>query len=554
MALTKKELNPRSKTFAFLIMAGVSVLCFLPVLLWGPPTDSADLTHHLQIANAYFHGFQNGTVLPDWVDAENGGYGSVTVRFYPPLIHVTIALFKLILLRMDWAVFAAFSLWSLIGCWGMYLWARDVVGGIIAPLAGSVLFAISPYHLNQFYNSFMLGEFVSLSALPFAFFFIRRLCKIGRSGNVIGLAGAISALVLSNIPQTVVCFPFLALYALLCLDRKRLGSQVFTLTASGILAAACTAFYWVRVVFEMSWIHVSEPNIDPNYDFRNNFLFSAMDAGGGGIGFGSIMLLLLVAMVAGLLLASGRYRSVLRDRETIGPAVILILSTLMILPISRPVWEAFDQLQRVQFPWRFLSVASVAASVIMAYSIAAIVRQSLRENRPVLLIMIGCVLILGTFSVKQVILGAAFSERGVFNTKAESSASAKGLYHWWPIWANKDTFREQTNVVAGDRQVSINRWDHDAREFSISAGETSAVRASILYYPWWHVKVNGKEVETRDLGGALAFDIGPENSDCSLSFREPAYTGISRITSLIAVFGTLFFFAATSFRSKFFYE
>ena len=93
MTLTLKHLNPKSKVLVTLVVAGVSMFCFLPVLLWGPPTDSADLTHHMQIANAYVDGFQNGTILPDWAEAENGGYGSVTVRFYPPLIEVTMALF-----------------------------------------------------------------------------------------------------------------------------------------------------------------------------------------------------------------------------------------------------------------------------------------------------------------------------------------------------------------------------------------------------------------------------------------------------------------------------
>lgn len=550
MALFLKHLNPESKIFAFLIMAVVSLLCFLPVLVWGPPTDSADLTHHVQIANAYVNEFQNGSVLPDWVGAENGGYGSVTVRFYPPLIHVTIALFKVVLLRMDWAVFAAFSLWSMIGCLGMYLWAREIVGGTLAPLSGAVLFALSPYHLNQFYNSFMLGEFVSLSALPFAFLFTRRLCSDGGTKSVIGLACSVSALILSNIPQTVVCLPFIALYALFCLDRDRVVGQAVKLAASGIIAAACTAFYWVRVVAEMSWIHVSEPNTDPNYDFRNNFLFSATEAGAEGLGFGSIMLLLLVAIVVGLLVASGRYKTILRDRQALAPVVIFLVSIVMLLPFSRHVWEAFDLLQRVQFPWRFLSVTSVAASMIVAYSVAAINRESMQENRPVVLIMIGCVLILATFSVRQVILGAVFSERGAFNRQAEASGSAKGLYHWWPIWANKDTFLERTNVLAAGRQVDIMRWDSDIREFSISEGEQSTVRTAILYYPWWRVMVNGKEVEARDLGGALAFDIGPERSDCSVSFREPAYTGISRAVSLLSIFGILLFIAVASLRRR----
>jgi 4-amino-4-deoxy-L-arabinose transferase-like glycosyltransferase len=149
------------------VLATVLFACFLPVLMWGPPTDSPDRAHHVQLVNAFFTSFQNGTVLPDWVYPENGGYGSVTVRFYPPLFHVSAALFQLVLRRMDWAIFAASTLWSLIGLLGIYLWLKDLVGGRFAPLTGAIVFALSPYHLNQFYNSFLLGEFVSLSVASF---------------------------------------------------------------------------------------------------------------------------------------------------------------------------------------------------------------------------------------------------------------------------------------------------------------------------------------------------------------------------------------------------
>ncbi|HVF31275.1 MAG TPA: hypothetical protein VNA22_09910 [Pyrinomonadaceae bacterium] len=539
-----------SKTFAGIAMAVVSVLCFVPVLLWGPPADSADMTHHVQITHAYVTGFQSGTLTPNWTDAENTGYGSIAVRFYPPLIHMTIALFKLVVVRMDWAMFAAFSLWSLIGCWGMYLWTRDIVGGWLAPLTGALLFGISPYHLNQFYNSFMLGEFVSLSTLPFAFFFTRRLCADGGVKNVVGLAGATAALVLSNIPQMLVCFPFIALYALLCLDRENLLRQISLLAASAGLAVLCTAFYWYRVIAEMSWIHIAEPNLEPNYDFRNNFLFSGTGAGAEGLGFGSIILLLSVLLAAGVLLASGRYRSILGDREIAAPIVMLTLSVFMVLPLSQPVWEAIAPLQRVQFPWRFLSVTSLAASIIMAYGVAAVDRSSIQRNRPAVLAIIGCVLILATFSVKQVILGAAFAEPGAFNKMAEASVNANGLYHWWPIWASKNTFRERTDVVAGDRQVETLQWNSDAREFTIAPGEPATVRTAVLYYPWWRATVNGIQVETQSVGGALGFDIGAESAACVVTFREPDYTAMSRGVSVVTILGVLLFFATLTFRRK----
>ena len=81
MSLTLKNIDPESKIFSVVIMAAISVLCFIPVFIWGPPVGSADLTHHVQLANNYSAGIADGTFLPDWGVAENHGYGSVVVRF-----------------------------------------------------------------------------------------------------------------------------------------------------------------------------------------------------------------------------------------------------------------------------------------------------------------------------------------------------------------------------------------------------------------------------------------------------------------------------------------
>jgi hypothetical protein len=149
----------------------------------------------------------------------------------------------------------------------------------------------------------------------------------------------------------------------------------------------------------------------------------------------------------------------------IGPIAMFILSIFMLLPFSRFVWEAFDLLQRVQFPWRFLAVVSLTASILMAYAMTAITSELMQKNRPIVLIMIGCVFILATFSIKQVILGASYSETGAFNKLADDAVSGEGLYHWWPVWANKNTFDERQQVLADGRQVEIDRWDREAREF-----------------------------------------------------------------------------------------
>src|SRR5215203_908836 len=152
--------------YSALILAGLSILCFVPAL-WSPPVPMGDLTHHLQITNAYAVSFAEGSFPPDIVERENNDFGSITVRFYPPLMHITVAVFKVLGARMHLAIFLGFCVWSFIGGWGAFLLARETLGPYPTSILPACLFVISPYHLNQFYNSFMWGEFASLSVLPF---------------------------------------------------------------------------------------------------------------------------------------------------------------------------------------------------------------------------------------------------------------------------------------------------------------------------------------------------------------------------------------------------
>src|SRR5688572_824789 len=105
---------PSASTFKLTdigLLLAVSLSFLLPVLFIGPPLGSADLLHHMTISNGWLESFEAGNLIPNWIDAENSGYGSVTVRFYPPLIHVTIALCQMLVRNWGVAVFAAFLFW-----------------------------------------------------------------------------------------------------------------------------------------------------------------------------------------------------------------------------------------------------------------------------------------------------------------------------------------------------------------------------------------------------------------------------------------------------------
>jgi len=44
--------------------------------------------------------------------------------------------------------------------------------------------------------------------------------------------------------------------------------------------------------------------------------------------------------------------------------LMFIVSTLLIVRVSKPVWDWVSPLQMLQFPWRFLGLASLAAALL----------------------------------------------------------------------------------------------------------------------------------------------------------------------------------------------
>ncbi|MFN0279947.1 MAG: 6-pyruvoyl-tetrahydropterin synthase-related protein [Pyrinomonadaceae bacterium] len=523
--------NRLPATHAFLI-AVISFAVFVPVLIFGFPGNSGDFRHHFQISQALNYSIEYGSFFADWVFQENNGYGAVTVRFYPPLLHYFSAIGKTI--TGDWilAFYLTFSIWSLIGGLGMYLFANDLLKNKKAASLAASLFLLSPYHFTQAYSAAMLGEFAALSLLPFAFYFTRRICVSHDLIGICGFAASFALIIVSSVPQTVVGAIFAGIYFLLCLDRKRLLQSVAAFATAFALALTCSAFYWLRLVFEVKWLKIFQPNTAPDYDFRNHFLLSNIHFDDQGIWLVNLMFGILTALVAVSLVLSRKPFALARQPEIRNILILLAVASLLMLPISLLIWEHLNVLQRIQFPWRLMSVVTIAACIIPAAAAQKLASEYSHNLRPLVLILIGICLMYGTFSLKQIVLGAAYIEKSEFTLLAKSLVTAKGLEHWLPIWADEHTFDNALQVDAAGRSTDITTWEPELRRFTITEGQETKARVGLLYYPHWHTTLNGSEVETqRSQDGAVEIEIPSGETNVEIKFVEPGTTRVARIVS-----------------------
>src|SRR4051794_37368152 len=107
-----------SQCVCVLIILGVVGAVFLPIAFMGIPDDH-DLTQHIRFAASYGQAILSGQIIPKWAGYDNYGFGSIGVRYYPPLSHTVLAIAKII--TDDWytSFWSTSFGWITAGCMGM---------------------------------------------------------------------------------------------------------------------------------------------------------------------------------------------------------------------------------------------------------------------------------------------------------------------------------------------------------------------------------------------------------------------------------------------------
>ena len=213
-----------------------------------------------------------------------------------------------------------------------------------------IIYTVAPYHLNQFFQSFMLAEFAGAAILPFAFAFTERVCRDRRPRDIAGLAASYALLILTHLPLAVLGSIALLIYAIFRLNSGKRLATVSCLSLSVAIGLAASACYWITMLFELNWIRADRIDPDPSVDFRQNFVLSTFSPVFLNVWWMNILLLASAAMFwPALVLCWRSNRSSKPNDHTksalMAVSAVLLLSLIMATPLSRPIWNALRPLQ-----------------------------------------------------------------------------------------------------------------------------------------------------------------------------------------------------------------
>jgi hypothetical protein len=504
-------------------LLAATALAMFPAFWRGIP-QGADLTNHFRFALPFYDAWHNwGT--PGWLAESNFGWGDARFRFYPPALYCLFAVLRRSLGNWHAATLAAFTLLTVgRGC-GVYCWARALKLSAPAALRAGIAAILAPFLLNEFYQASFLAEYAACAVLPFAFCYVERLVsREARLRDVAGLAMAYALLIFSHLPLTVI--GSLALFAYVLLRWKwRDGARPLLLLAIAVvLGLAASATFWATMLAELPLIKSSAAVANPYYDYRRNFLFSPFAATHLNTWFASLLGGLTIAYLAPALALRLRGED---QRPLRAVAILCVGALLMTTDLSRPVWWIVPKLREVQFPFRWLTVVSLAGALLLGVA-AQTWQTAWRQMSPRYFTLLLGFLLASGYTAKIIWLDTDYLPRRQFEELINDSRNGVSHKDWLPLAAQevgKMPPMATPVETAQGRGVTISVWQPELRVFQVAAGPPGAARVKTYYYPYWQATDGAQSLTVKpDENGALLIDLPASATAVTLAFNEPPRT------------------------------
>jgi hypothetical protein len=325
------------------------------------------------------------------------------------------------------------------------------------------------------------------------------------------------------------------LYGFIRFFQKR--SALFYVFGMLLLGLGLSAFYWIPAVFEQQFTHstlfIGTKYLD-HYPTITQLIRSPWGFGpdvgkpGGLSPRIGILHIILTAVAVVLMRKTGK-----NDRWfTYWAIAVFVLSVFLALRISSFVWMNVSVLQKFEFPWRFIAVASFATAVL-----SAVVFEKVKQR--FLHILFLFVILLSSLSYVSVppSLSRADAYYASYGPSTDFGAAT-------PVWTAGDpaTYPQKpVSVIAGSGTVTDIERAYIRHAFVVTNQTDVTILDNTLYFPGWQVRVDGQKVPIQfqdpNHRGLLTFSVPKGRHRVDVSFHDSPLRSLANAVSI----GTLLF-------------
>jgi len=485
----------RSLTLIMVALAGAAALAVVIPFIFLGNASGHDFEFHLASWMEVTRQWREGVFYPRWAALANWGFGEPRFIFYPPASWMLGAALSFV---FPWQMVPGALIWLVLTIAGvaMFTLAREWLPAGDAMAAG-VLFAINPYHLVIVYWRSDSAELLASALIPLAVLFAMRIPREPRQA-LPPLALVIAAVWLSNAPAAVVVTYVIALILLVVAAREWSARPL--IYGGGALALGLTlaGFYIVPAAFEQSWVNISEV-LSKGLRIEENFLFTrTADAEHTFFNFivSRVGVGVIVATLAAMI-GAGQLR---REQPRLWwiLAAVVAASTILMLPVTAPVWTWLPKLHYVQFPWRCLLALDVPFAFCLA---AAMGRLRGAGKHAAWAMMLAGLAIAGLLLTRN----NWWDSGGVADFYEEHFGADAGYFgsdEYGPRGSDHYDLNRQAPLVSLENaentrrdsreRVEVQQWAPLQKNFIVHSSQPATAALRLLNYPAWQVEVNGE--------------------------------------------------------------
>jgi hypothetical protein len=544
-----------------------SLFAIGPLLQPGYFWNAHDARHSVYFLFEFDRGIQDGLLYPRWQPDFAFGYGYPFFNIYGPLSFYVGEAFHLLGFGFAGAVKIVFGL-SVVGSGlAMYGYVKNILGrqpGLVAAVAYMVI----PYRLVDLYVRAGLAESSAYVFVPLVLWGVWATLHRPRLANVLGLAFAYAALLLTH-PLTALLLTLILIFYIASLALARLNDlqpwrqisreswlpllghlgYILAPTAFAILlGAGLSAVFALPAMTENLFVRLDQW-YGGRYAWGGDFveffqLFSPHWGFGTSIPGPDDDVSFQLGVVPVVLSLVG-LAPLFRRGENAGPgrpalrlvaifAALTAVVVFLMLSISAPLWQVLPLVRLAQFPWRLLTL-TVFSMAFLCGAAACRVRSKGRLPGATGLTLVA-LLILGSLPYMQ----AEVSEREVslaglmrFQQSSDemtgSTAWAREIPRWSPLADYHIADEPITSKINYDYLYRQPGGPHaetldlhvDSELVEYSAKRPVLITFNTFYYPGWHAylldQATGKATE--ELPIAVRGELG------LMTIRVPAGAG-----------------------------
>jgi hypothetical protein len=452
--------------FASVALASCASLFFS---IAGFPAVGHDSDVHLNWLEQFSRLFYQGVWYPRWFNDSNGGFGSPTFYFYPPLPYWIASFFRTFL---PFVPTPFYNLMMLVASLGSLVTVRMLLRQYsakpVASWTAALAYAFIAYRFADVFIRDALGEHWAMMFLPLVF--IRRKDKIQ---EIAVLAVAWSGLLLCNVPIAILAAVSIGIRTLAERNIRDVANQLMAFA----VALLVSAIYVLPSAVLRKYLH-TEHLYDIHFTTTGFSLLDLFQWRG------------WLRFLASITLVAGAVAVIVQRKQRSGWWWIALFCVAVQIPIYAPWWHPRIA-PFVQFTWRWDAILLLAVAVLYVAS-----RSTWKEYSMIAMSFVTL------FCVFRISNEFVLKRQLAFDRYRDDAPE----YH--PVWIPDDisTVHSVAHVridespamlmgltMPGD-QIKLTALASARREFSVHLSGATPVRFHLFYWPYWKLFCDGQLV------------------------------------------------------------